>query len=501
MPVDYSGMILSVAPEMVLVIMALGVLFLDVSILRTEPIRSRFYFATALSCLGCIISFVWIGSAGPMSSVGPGMLVPDRLSMLVKQGLLVLTFCSALVCAESRFTEHVGEFFAVLLLATVGMMFLVSSENLLMIFISLELTSLALYSLAGFDRRRGSGNSAEASLKYFLFGGVAAAFTLYGLSFVYGLSGSIQLTMIAEGIRNQGMSNLLLVAIVMTATGFGFKVAAVPFHLWAPGTYQGANTCAVAFIASASKLAGFVVLAKVMMIGFASAAGSGSWRDFEAGWISLLTVLALLSLLLGNLAAIVQTDVKKLLAYSAVAHAGYALLGILANDARGVTALVYYVFTYGLATVGAFAVVLVMEERGDGTHLNSFAGLSKRSPALAFCMMVFLLSLAGIPPLAGFFGKFYIFSAAVGAAPQFGLLWIVAIAIAMSAVSLYYYLQVLKQMYVREPETEVATRAVSPAALVPIALIAAAVVALGCAPDLVLHKLSEAVQGLHFVAR
>jgi len=415
------------------------------------------------------------------------------LTQLVKQAVLLLTVFAAWLSIDSTFTEHVGEYFALLLLATVGMMFMVSSENVLLIFISLELISLSLYILAAFHKR--SVRSAEAALKYFLFGGMAAAFTLFGLSFLYGLSGSIELRPIAAALRGKGLDPLLAVAMVMTVIGFGFKVAAVPFHLWAPDAYQGAPTPSAAFIASGSKVASFFILAKIMMLGFAGAEGNGAWRGFVSGWVPLLAVIAAASMLLGNLAAIAQGNVKRLLAYSAIAHAGYALLGVLTDNLQGVASLVYYVVTYALTVLGAFGVVSAVEETAGEARLTDFAGLSRRAPLLALCMMVFMLSLAGIPPLAGFFGKFFVFAAALGAEPRnLGLLWLVIFAIAMSAVSLYYYLQVLKQIYVAEAHPAAPPiRATAPFTIAVVS-IAFGVVVLGCAPNLLVGKLSAAIQ-------
>ena len=235
----------------------------------------------------------------------------------------------------------------------------------------------------------------------------------------------------------------------MTVIGFGFKVAAVPFHLWAPDAYQGAPTPSAAFIASGSKVASFFVFAKVMMMAFGpDAAGSGAWHAYAPGWLPVLALVAAASMLLGNFTAIAQSNVKRLLAYSAIAHGGYGLLGILANGPLGISSLVYYAVTYGLTVLGAFGVAGFVEERAGEARLSDFAGLGRREPVLSFCMMIFMLSLAGIPPLAGFFGKFYLFTAAVAGAKNLGMLWLVIFAIAMSAVSLYYYLQVLKQIYV-----------------------------------------------------
>jgi NADH-quinone oxidoreductase subunit N len=392
---------------------------------------------------------------------------------------------------QSHFTEHTGEYLALLLLATVGMMFLVSARDILMIFIALELTSLSLYILTAFNKH--SLQSAEAALKYFLFGGMSAAFTLFGLSLLYGLSGSTNLAEIAAAIRGPQLDPLLILGLVMTIVGFGFKVAAAPFHLWAPDAYQGAPVPSAAFIASGSKVAGFFILAQVLVIGFKGAEGSGAWGAYLPGWVPALALVAAVSMVLGNLAALAQSSVRRLLAYSAIAHAGYMLLGIMAGGV-GMASLLYYVLTYALSTLGAFGVVAVVQGRAPTERLVDFAGLSRRSPLLSFCMLIFMLSLAGIPPLAGFFGKFYVFSAALGAGQgRLGLLWLVALALGMSAVSLYYYLQVLKQIYVADPPADQPPLDGQLAARLAVVFLAAAVLLLGCIPSLLLNLLTAAL--------
>ncbi len=491
--VPYFEVLKLAAPETIVVIAALVVLAVDLLVMRAEPVRYRLAVGAAFTCLGCLAAICWMFNIDQQGNAMQGMLVVDPLTRLVKQALLVLTVFTAVISLESNFTEHVGEYFALVLLATVGMMFMISSEDILMIFVSLELTSLSLYILAAFAKQ--SLNSAEAALKYFLFGSMAAAFTLFGLSLLYGLSGATNLSQIAAALKGQALDPLLVAALVMTVIGFGFKVAAVPFHLWAPDAYQGAPTPSAAFIASGSKLASFFLFAKVMMLGFAGAEGSGSWGSLVPGWIPVLAVLAAFSMVLGNLAAIVQSNVKRLLAYSAVAHAGYALLGVLAGNQQGVSSLIYYVVTYALTTLGAFGVVAMVENATGDARMSDFAGLGRRAPLVSFCMMIFMLSLAGIPPLAGFFGKFYLFAAAVGStAESLGLLWLITLAIAMSAVSLYYYLQVLKQIYVVEAPVDARMIRAPLPGKIALSLLALAVVALGCAPNLLVGKLLAAIK-------
>ena len=491
---NYSELLTFLAPETLLVAAALGVLLIDLTTLRGSPARERMQWGAWLAVLACAatVGAVFLGSGQTPPGYLDGMLVIDPLTRLVKAVILVLTIFTALVSLETCFTDHVGEYFALLLLATAGMLFLVSTENVLLIFVALELLSLCLYIITAFDKR--SRRSAEAALKYFLFGGMSAAFLLFGLSLVYGLSGEINLPKIAAKLAGAKLDPLLLLALLMVVTGLGFKVAAVPFHLWAPDAYQGAPTASAAFMASGSKVASFFILAKVLMLGFAGAEGSGGWRHFAPGWVPLLAVLAALSVVLGNLAAIAQKSVRRLLAYSAIAQAGYMLIGLLADNQQGFASLLFYATTYALTVVGAFAVVAVVQEQTGGDTLAAFAGLRQRSPLLAVCLMIFMLSLAGIPPLAGFFGKFYLFAAALRATPpSLGLLWLVVLALAMSAVSLYYYLQVLKQVFVAAPPRDVPAIEPQPATRVALVLLAASVVVLGCAPSLLLGQMLAAL--------
>ncbi len=493
---SYLDLLKLCAPETIVVLTALVVLFLDLVWLRTEPNRTRMTLAAMFTTFGCVVAFAWMLVVPEKASLLNGMLVVDPLTQLVKQALLVLTVFTAILSIETTFTEHVGEFFALLLLATVGMMFLVSSEELLMIFVSLELTSLSLYILTAFNKH--NARSAEAALKYFLFGGMAAAVTLFGMSLLYGYGGSTNLRTIANTLPAV-TPDLLLVGMVMTVIGFGFKVAAVPFHLWAPDTYEGAPTPSAAFIASGSKVASFFILAKVMMIGFAGAEGSAAWKDYLPGWVPVIAILAALSLVLGNLAALAQSSVKRLLAYSAIAHAGYMLLGVMAHGSTGVASLMFYVITYALTTVGTFGIVALVEQTG-GDKLGNFAGLSRRAPLVAFCLFILVLSLAGIPPLAGFFGKFYLFIAAAAGAGKhsLGLLWIVILALAMSCVSLYYYLKVLKAAYVTPAPEGAVPLVVEKSTLIVLLVLAAAILILGCFPNLLLGRLLEAVQQAGF---
>lgn len=485
---SYLDLLYLVLPEVIVVIAALCVLSVDLMFLRTSETRLRGSVGAMLSFAGCAAAVAWILHAPQSANVLDGMLVLNPLAQRVQIALLILTMLTILISVGSIFTQHVSEYLALILLATVSMMFLVSTQNLLVIFLSLELLSLSLYILAAFNKR--SVLSAEAALKYFIFGGISAAFLLFGASLLYGLSNSTNLVSIAGSIHGSSLDPLLIVAIVMTVVGLGFKVAAAPFHFWAPDVYQGAPAPSAGLIASGSKVAGFFIFYQVMVIGFAGAEGSGAWHGYAAGWVPVVAIVAALSMVLGNLVAILQSSVRRLLAYSAIAHAGYMLLGILSHTDQSFRALLYYAVTYALTVLGAFGVVAVVEEESGGETLTDFAGLSRRAPVPSFCMLIFLLSLAGIPPLAGFFGKFYLFSAVLTSTPgTLGLLWLVVLAIAMSAVSLYYYLKVLKYIYVADPPAGAAPIRVSVLRQVVLFLIALGVVLLGCAPNLLLHWL------------
>lgn len=483
--VSYSELLRLTRPEIIATLAGLVVLTLDLTVLRRESLQMRLRVGILIGCIGCLAAIVQVSHQAVPASLPGAMLVLTPLTHTVQIALLVLAILTLLLSRAENFTGHVGEYLGLILFATVAMMFLTATQNLLLIFVALEFLSLSLYILTGFDKQ--SRPSAEAALKYFLFGGMSAGFLLFGMSLLYGLSGSIELPQLAAAVSGPRLDPLLLVALVMVTIGFGFKVAAAPFHLWAPDAYQGAPTVSAGFIASSSKVASFFVFAQVLTLALLPAAGAGGFHAYTPGWVPVLAIVAALSMVLGNLAAIAQTSVRRLLAYSAIGHAGYMLLGLVAHTPQSLSALVYYVITYALASLGAFGVLSALEG-ASVDRIADLAGLSRRAPGLAFCLLIFLLSLAGIPPLSGFFGKFYIFAAALRAEPHLGLLWLVLLAVAMSAVSLYYYLRVLKAAYVSEaPEAEVIH--VEPLTRFALWLLAALVVALGCAPGLLLHWL------------
>ena len=444
---SYLDLLKLASPEAIIAVTALAVLGIGLASTRASGICS---FAATLGLALAIGAVIILPQQATLLH---GMLVITPLTSLFKIICLALAFFTVLLARSDRSSRNPGEYLAMLLLATIGLLLLVGTEELLMIFIGLELTSLSLYVMTAFDKT--DVRSAEAGLKYFLFGSTASAFTLFGLSFIYGMSGTTGLAAIGQKLATQPMQPLLFVGIVMTLVGLAFKIAAAPFHLWAPDAYQGAPVPSAAFIASGSKVASFVVLGKIVLVGFAPVHGSAAWHAMIAGWSPVLAALAALSIVIGNLVALVQTNVRRLLAYSAVAHAGYTLLGLVAGGRDGFSATLFYTTVYAFTLVGAFGVVALVRRETGGDDLSNFSALWSRSPLLAGCMAIFLLSLAGLPPLAGFFGKFYLFSVALRAGANHGLLWLVALALFGSLVSLYYYLIVLKVIFVDEnPQPE-----------------------------------------------
>jgi len=479
---NYFELLRLAAPEAVLVVTALLVLALGLLNGRASGLCS------GVAAAGLLFASSAVLMLPAQATLFHGMLVITPLVALFKIICLALAFFTAIL-ARQLDTPHHGEYLALLLLATVGLMLLVGSEELLVIFIGLELTGLSLYVMAGFDKD--DVRSAEAGLKYFLFGSTASAFTLFGISLIYGMTGTTGLAAIAPKLGV--ITPLLAAGIVMTLIGFAFKVAAAPFHLWAPDTYQGAPAPSVAFIASASKVASFVVLGKIVLVGFGPAQGTAAWHAMTAGWAPLLAALAALSILIGNLVALAQTNVRRLLAYSAVAHAGYTLLGLVAGGRDGFSATLFYTTTYAFTLVGAFGVVGLVRRETGGDDFIHFVGLRRRAPWLAGCMAVFMLSLAGLPPLAGFFGKFYLFSAALRVGANQGLLWLVALALFGSLISFYYYLMVLKVIFVDKAADNLPIFKLDLLQKGSIALLALIVLFLGIFPDGLVWKITDSL--------
>lgn len=363
-----------------------------------------------------------------------------------------------------------AEYYALVMFAALGMMLMAAADDLIVIFLGLETMSIAIYALAGFMR---DPRSSEAALKYFLLGAFSTGFLLYGIALIYGATGSIKLEAVEAALARPTTDNALLLAGVgLLLIGFGFKVAAVPFHMWTPDAYEGAPTPVTAYMAVGVKLAAFAAFVRIFMVHLG---------PLGPQWTTVLWVVAALTMTVGNLAALVQTNIKRMLGYSAIAHAGYVIVGMAAAGApRAGGAILYYLLGYAFTNLGAFAVVVALERRG-GIHDNiaDYRGLARRHPALAAAMALFMLSLTGVPPLAGFFGKFYVFAAALDA----HLVWLVIIAVLNSVVSAYYYLAVIVAMYVQEGEVEPVALSARPALIATLAVAAVGTILIGLFPQ------------------
>ncbi len=448
-PVQTSDLML-ILPEIILAAFAVLIIFVE-PFVAVEKKRRMGGVALVGVLTAMAGTFVMRAVAGAGSGFG-GMILGDAFSFyfrLLLLGIVALVFLSSFGYVE-REGFPPGEFYALILLGTVGMGLMVASAELILVFLGLEMSSIATYILAGY--RRGDVRSTEASLKYFLLGSFATAFFLYGVAFLYGLTGTTNLATLADQWEKPlAASPVALTALTFLFVGMAFKVSSVPFQVWTPDVYEGAPTPVTAFLSVGPKAAAFAVFLRISLAVFEPAGEPGFW---------ILWVSAAATMIVGNLAAIVQTNVKRLLAYSSIAHAGYILVGFAVGTPEGRTAVMFYLVVYSLMNLGAFAVVGHLGGKGDlRVKLEDFAGLSRERPALAACLALFLLSLAGIPLTGGFFGKFYLFSAAV----KEGLIGLTVIGALASAVSIYYYLRIIVMMYMTETSSAPSKSAPEPA--------------------------------------
>ena len=401
----------------------------------------------------------------------------DGFANLFKEIFLVVGALTVLVSMDyvARNGIPAGEFYILILLATVGMMFMAGSLNLLTIYLGLECLSLASYSLAGMLRR--SAKSTEASLKYILIGAISSGIVLFGMSLLFGAAGSLHLREIAAAIGTNGaMAPVLVAGMMFLVAGFGVKMAAVPFHMWAPDVYHGSPAPVAAFLITASEAAAFAAALRIFLVGLPA---------LQPEWTTVFIVLAVISMTVGNVTAILQTNMRRMLAYSAVAQAGYIMVGLAVASDRAVSAMLYYLIAYAFMTIGAFAVVILLGRRHPAEEIRDFRGLSQRAPLFALALTIFLLSLIGIPPTAGFFGKFYLIQAAVAA----DLTWLAVVMMINSIISIPYYWGVVRTMYLAEAEDKEPLPA--PAGLRWAAVIGlAGTLVLGLFPDAVVQIVS-----------
>lgn len=456
----------TLGPALIVVGTAVLVLILDLLPPRTSKTHLGLVSLAGLVAALLATMVTWGGRGRGFRD----MVVLDNYALFVH---LVIGYAAALVVLLSmdylrRMGAESGEFYGLVLFSTSGMMLLASANDLIVVFLAVELMSLSLYVLAGlFKQRR---EASEASMKYFLLGVLASAFLLYGIALLYGATGSTNFDRIAAAAVAAPRDPLFVLGFGLLLVGFGFKISAVPFHMWVPDVYQGAPTSITAFIATGSKAAVFAALIRLVVAGL---------RTAPPDTATLLWVLSAITMTVGNVVAIAQTNLKRMLAYSSVAHVGYMLVGLVAGGVPGAVAVLFYLLAYTFTTIGAFGVIALCERSGEeAVDVRDYAGLGRRHPLLALVLSLFLLSLVGIPPLAGFVGKFYLFGAAVRA----GYLWLAVIAVLNSAVAAYYYLRVIVYMYMEEPADATASWTPSLAGGLALAIALLGIVMLGVMP-------------------
>ncbi len=481
-----------VIPELILLAFAVAVILIDLG--TEKKVWLAVVSIVGLVASGCVSVAMWGGSAQTAFS---NMLAVDNFALFFKPLFVGIAILVILASNDyvSKFARFQGEYYALVLLSTLGMMLMAATTELISIYIALELTSISLYVLTGFLK---DPKSSEASLKYLLLGAVASALLLFGMALVFGFTGQTQLGAIAQVIQAlspQGVlaSPGLILGLVLLIAGFGFKIAAVPFHMWVPDVYEGAPTPITAYLSVASKAAGFALILRV----FFSAFGMPHWLGLE--WGLIFAILSAIGMFLGNIVAIPQTNIKRMLGYSSIAQAGYLMVGLAVvgfsptADVVGRSSILFFLASYAVTNLGAFIAIIAISNKLNSDLIDDYAGMGKRAPLLSLALTLCLISLIGIPPAAGFMAKFYIFSGAV----QHGLLWLVILGVINSVISAYYYLRVVKVMWLGEPASD--ARVPSSGALrVALALSCLGVLLLGIVPGLMMSLAEVAAKMLGF---
>jgi NADH-quinone oxidoreductase subunit N len=510
-----------IAPEIIVCLAAVVVMLIDAFARPSQRWISGTVSLLGLGAAGAAIVWLWSSANGPTEAFN-GMIVVDELRLGFTLVFLLVSFLTLLISNVWVESERLpaGEFHSLLLFATVGMMLMASGNDLVMIFLGLEILSIATYVLAGF--RRTDIRSNESSLKYFILGSFSSAFLLYGIALTYGATaipelgagshvaaGTTNISEIARRLGSVQYPELLLAGAAMMLVGFGFKIATAPFHVWTPDVYEGAPTPVTAFMAAGPKAAGFASFIRVFVFGFpfviASAAGT-TGADVHNAWIQALVVMAILTMTLGNVVAIVQNNVKRMLAYSSIAHAGYALVGFVAagsasdvNQRNGaITSVMFYLLTYAVMNIGAFAVVQVIARSGDRrTAIEDYSGIGFKSPVLALSLSLFMLSLLGLPLTAGFMGKVMVFGSAINQ-KYYAL---VVVGVLNTAISAYYYLRLIIVMFFREPVTAWNAPRIPTSVAVALVITVLGVLYLGIFPGRVINALQTKLETQLFTRR
>jgi len=470
-----------ILPEIFLSVLAMVLLLLNVF----SPSGKKSYLA--------YISFLGIVAAAVLTSIGWGLhiesfsgsVVLDNFATFFKMIFLVAAGLAILISDQYMEREDCnhGELYPLILFTVVGMMLMASGTDLMTIFLGLEVMSVSLYVLAGINRANRKSN--EAGLKYFLLGAFSTGFLLYGMALIYGATGTTRIYKIASIIGQMTLpsANIMLVAgMLLMLTGFLFKIAAAPFHMWTPDVYEGAPTPMTAFMSAGPKAAGFAAALRILLVALPT---------LQVEWSQLLWIIAVLTMTVGNITALRQDNIKRMLAYSSIAHAGYCLVGFAAGNGIGTAGILFYMLSYAFMNIGAFAIVILVAKKGETNgNVMDFAGLGFKHPILAVAMTVFLFSLAGMPPTAGFIGKFYLFSGAI----QKGYIWLAVIGVLNSAASVYYYLRVMVYMYMKDPTEEFDwVQVTAPITLALIIAVAGSLIP-GIVPSFILQFAQEAVK-------
>ncbi len=430
----------SAYPEIFLLVMVCVVMLAD--LVAGDKKRYVAYYLSHFSLLGCAF-LTFTSFSSETTYTFSGMFVDDAMSDILK--LMVYgTVASVLVYSRDYISlrnMYTGEFFSLVLFATLGMMVMISASHFLTLYIGLELLSLSLYALVAL--RRNTVTATEAAMKFFVLGALASGFLLYGMSMVYGATGSLHVAAVSEAIKSGVISHeVLVIGLVFIVAGLSFKLSAAPFHMWVPDVYEGSPTAVTLFIGSAPKLAAFGFVMRLLV------EGMGEMVD---DWQGMLVILAVMSMAIGNIAAIAQTNIKRMLAYSTISHMGFLILGLISADTNGYSSAMFYTFAYVLMTLGTFAIILLLSRDGfEADNIDDFKGLSKRNPWYAFITLVMMLSMAGIPPMIGFYAKLSVLQAVLAA----GFVWVAIVAVLLSVIGAFYYLRIIKLMYFDDPVSD-----------------------------------------------
>ena len=449
--------------------------------------RDKNHLLAYISILGLGIALLLtLNIWGEEASILNGMVLVDGFSNFFNLVFIIITALSILISIRyiREMGINYGEYYVLMVFSTLGMMGMAQAGDLLMVFLGIELLSIPIYILAGFLKRDVRSN--ESAMKYFLLGAFSAAFLLYGIALIYGATGTTNIRGVEEFIESQGaMGNpFLVLGMGLMIVGLGFKVALVPFHMWTPDAYEGAPVAVTAFMSVGPKAAGFAAFLRLLL---------SAVEALRPDWVILLWILAVLTMTVGNIIAYAQTNIKRMLAYSSIAHAGYILVGLVAGDELGAAAILFYTLVYALMNLGAFGIIILLGGAGrERATLSDFTGLASAHPLAAAAMGLFLLSLTGVPPTAGFVGKFYLFSSAV----KTGFIWLAVIAVVNSAISVYYYLRVIVLMYMQSGREVARPLMLSPSLVIALAITAVGTLGMGIFPSYFLALASESIKAI-----